>query len=529
MFTKTKTAIPLFMVLLIIVVLTGCEGENSSDETRLQTSSKVEIPTYKNTTEIPVNITTPDVVETSIGTLNFFDGVPTKETAETTQAFLDKARGVDAFLKGIPGASLQELRRGPAVLGVNEVGKVAIFDELMDSKALFLTANTSTLYIMPHIDTKELGPIVVEVPPMMLGAFDDAWFRYVGDAGITGPDKGKGGKYLVLPPGYEGDIPDGYFIVRPRTYGVWLFMRGNIKNGIEPAVKNVKDHLAVYPLSEKDNPRPTEYVSMSGKYFNTIHPNDFDFYVHLDHLIQYESDEMLDAETKGLFASIGIKKGKEFAPDARMKKILTDAVAIGNAAARANNWYPRGDLKMVYFYKDVPTEWTMAYPDKNVWYKYDGAFDTDARAWFHYTYTAVTPAMATPHEGKGSDYCIAFKDSKHEILDGSKTYKIHVPANPPAKDFWALTLYDTQTRSQLQTDQPFPTVGSQSEGFKKNEDGSYDVYFAPEAPKGFENNWLQTIPGKSWFVILRMYGPEKSFLDKSWRTSEIELVKIYFN
>ena len=247
--------------------------------------------------------------------------------------------------------------------------------------------------------------------------------------------------------------------------------------------------------------------------------------MHLNKLIQYESDEMLDAETKGLFASIGIKKGKDFAPDAREKKILIDAVAIGNAAARANNWYPTGDLKMVYFYKDKPTEWVMAYPGKNVWYNYDGAINTDARAWFHYTYTAVTPAMATPHIGKGSDYCMAFKDADHNIFDGSKTYKLHIPANVPMNDFWALTMYDTQTRSQLQTDQPFPTIGSQDKGIKMNEDGSMDIYFAPKAPKGYKNNTLQTIPGKSWFVAFRMYGPLEPFINKTWRTGEIELVK----
>ena len=488
-------------------------------------SSAAEIRQYKNTTDIPSNITTPDVVVTSIGKLHFFDGVPSKETAQKTQDFLLRARGVDAFLKGIPGASLQALIKGPATLGVDDNGKVALFENLMDSHALFLTANTSTLYVMPYVNTKDAGPVVVEVPPMMLGAFDDAWFRFVSDVGLAGPDRGKGGKYLVLPPGYKGDIPSGYFLIKPKTYSTWLFMRGNISKGIDIAVKNVKDHLKVYPLPQADNPKPAEYVHMTGKSFNTIHPNNFEFYEHLDQLIQEESDEMLDAETKGLFASIGIKKGQKFAPDARTKDILSDAVAIANAAARANNYYPQDDLKMVYFYKDVPTEWVMAYPDKNVFYKYDGAFNTDARAFFHYTYTAVTPSMATPREGRGSDYCIAFKDANHEVFDGAKTYKIHLPPNVPVADFWALTMYDSQTRSMLQTDQPYPTVGSQDKGFKQNADGSYDVYFAPKAPKGFEKNWLQTIPGKSWFVILRMYGPLKPFLEKTWRPGEIELVK----
>ena len=480
--------------------------------------------TYKNTTKIPLNITTPDKVQTSIGELNFFDGVPTKETATKTQEFLFKARGVDAFLKGIPGASLQALVKGPIELGVNDNGKAAIFENLMDSHALFLTANTSTLYIFPYINTKE-GPVVVEVPPMMLGAFDDAWFRFVSDVGLAGPDKGKGGKYLVLPPKYKGEIPKGYNIIKPRTYSTWLFMRGNISKGVEVAVKNVKDHLKVYPLSEAKKPRKMEYVNMTGKSFNTIHPNSFEFYEHLNELIQKESDGMLDDETKGLFASIGIKKGHKFAPTTREKEILTDAVAIANAAARSNNYYPKKDLKMVYFYQDKPTEWVMAYPKKNVYFNYDTGFNTDARVFFHYTYTAVTPSMATPHEGRGSDYCIAFKDSEHNVFDGSKTYKIHLAKNVPVKDFWALTMYDSQTRSMLQTDQAYPTVGSQDKGFKQNKDGSYDVYFGPTAPKGFEKNWLQTIPGKSWFVILRMYGPLKPFIEKTWRPGEIELIK----
>jgi len=486
-------------------------------------TAKENIKTYTNTTAIPAGITTPDKVQTSIGELDFFDGVPTKDTATKVQDYIDTSRGVDAFLRGIPGASLQGLVQGGADLGADANGKVLIFDKLMDSKAIFLTANTSTLYILPYINTKEEGPVVVEVPPAMLGAFNDAWFRYVGDVGLAGPDRGKGGKYLVLPPKYEGEIPEGYTVVKPKTYSVWLFMRGNISKGIEGAVKNVKDHLKVYPLSEAKSPRKTEYISASGKYFNTIHTNDYTFYEHLNHLIQGESDEMLDAETKGIFASIGIKKGQKFEPDERMKKILVDAVAIANAAARVNNYYPKGDMKMVYFYNDKPTEWVMAYPAKNVFYTYEGALNTDARAFFHYSYTAVTPAMATPREGKGSDYAIAFKDANHEAFDGSKTYKIHIPANVPVADFWALTLYDTQTRSQLQTDQPFPTIGSQDKGFTQNKDGSYDVYFGPVRPEG--KNWLQTIPGKSWFVILRMYGPLKPWIEKTWRPSEVELVK----
>jgi hypothetical protein len=309
-------------------------------------------------------------------------------------------------------------------------------------------------------------------------------------------------------------------------------MRGFTTDGMEAAVKNITDNLKVYPLAQKDNPPKMEFISGSGKHINTIHDNDFHFYAHVNDVIQEEPLEMIDAETRGLLASIGIEKGKEFNPDERMKRILTDAVAIANATARSIVWYPRvsgsvDNMKGIQIYPDTQSAWIMAWVDKNVFFNgKDGhTMNSDARTMFFYPYTAVTPAMAVSIPGAGSDYGLAFVDAKKRPMDGALTYKINIPANPPAKDFWALTAYDCQTRSQLQTDQPYPTVGSQTNGIKMNADGSYDIYFSPEAPAGFENNWLQTIPGKSWFVGLRMYGPLEAWIDKSWRPSEIELVK----
>ena len=477
-------------------------------------------PNYN--TYIPPEIMTPDSMETSIGTLKFFDGVPTRETVEIVYDNLDRMRGVEAFLNAMPGASVYALVKGQQSIGAVANHQVTITEQLMDSNPLFLTANTNTLYVAPSITTKEDGPIVMEVPPGMLGAFNDMWFRYVQDIGPAGPDKGQGGKYLLLPPGYEGEIPVGYFIVRPKTYRVWIFMRASIANGVEVAVKLVKDNLKIYPLSQKDNPPKMEFINGSNQSFNTIHANNFHFYEEINDLIQEESMEMLDPETRGLLASIGIIKGKPFNPNARMKKLLTEAVAIGNATARAIVWYPRLDDAMIY--PDTQSAWMMGFADKDVFFEKDGARNLDARTMFHYAYTAVTPAMAVTRPGLGSDYGIAFLDSKKEILDGSKTYRLHLPPNVPVNNFWAVTIYDPQTRSQLQTSQPFPTVGSQSEDFQQNDDGSYDVYFAPEPPAGKEGNWLQTISGKSWFAILRMYGPLEPWIDQTWRPGEIELV-----
>ncbi|MFZ9030410.1 MAG: DUF1254 domain-containing protein [Robiginitalea sp.] len=516
---------------LLFLGILGCQ-ENTKSPQIPSGSSGIDPATYAQTTKIPEGILTPDQVETSIGTLKFFDGAPLPETAKLVYDNLDRMRGVDVFLKCMPAASVRQLMLGPVEIGASDYHHVLITENLMDSKPLFLTANTSTLYATPFIDMKENGPMVLEIPVGMLGAFNDAWFRYIGDVGPFGQDKGQGGKYLLLPPGYEGEIPDGYFVLESRTYRVWAFMRGSIANGLEPAVQNIRENLKIYPLSQKDNPLEMEFINGSGKVFNTIHDNDFNFYNHINDVIQEEPLEMIDAETRGLLASIGIEKGKEFNPDERMKRILTDAVAIANATARSILWYPRvsgsvDNMKGIQIYPDTNSAWMMGWVDKNVFFNgKDGhTMNTDAKVTFHYPYTAVTPAMAVTIPGKGSDYGMAYVDANKKPFDGSKTYKIHIPANPPAKDFWALTLYDTQTRSQLQTDQPYPTVGSQTEGIRMNEDGSYDIYFSPEAPAGFENNWLQTIPGKSWFVALRMYGPLEAWIDKSWRPSEVELVQ----
>ena len=475
------------------------------------------------------SIHTPNKVETSIGTLNFLDGAPTIDTAQLVYDNLDRMRGVDAFLKGIPGASVYALIHGAHSLGAVEAHQVMIFDKLMNSKPFFLTGNTSTMYVVPDLDLERDGPTVVEAPPGALGAFNDAWFRYMGDIGPAGPDKGKGGKYLVLPPGYEGDIPDGYFVVHSPSNSVWVFMRFSIANGLDTAVKTAKNGLQVYPLSKKENPPKMEFFSGSGKSFNTVHANDFKFYEEINAVIQKEPLGLLDPELRGLYASIGIEKGKPFEPDARMKKILEDAVAIGNATARSIVWHPRvdGTMEGVEVFPGKDSAWMLAFHKKNVFFNGDDAatMNSDARVNFHYPYTAVTPAMALTRAGAGSDYASAFVDSKKQPLDGSKTYKLTVPANPPAKDFWALTMYDNQTRSQLQTSQEFPTVGSQTKGIKKNKDGSFDIYFGPKAPEGYENNWLETIPGKGWFTILRIYGPLQPWIDQTWRPGEIELTQ----
>jgi len=473
--------------------------------------------------EVLNSIQTPNEVETSIGTLRFNDGAPTPETADKIYDYLDTTRAMDTFLKGMPGASLKALIDGAHSIGAVEANEVMIFDQLMGPESLFLTGNSSTVYAIPDLDLKRDGPTVVEVPDGLLGAANDAWFRFINNLPTSG-------KYLYLPPGYDGPIPDGFAVYRPKTYRVWVFLRSSVKEGgVEAAASLVTGNVKVYPLSQFTDKPEMKWISASGKAFNTIHPNNSEFYHHLDEVIQYEPLEMLDAETRGLFASIGIEKGKKFAPDARMKKILADGVALGNAASRSIVWYPRYDMDMegVRIYPDTDSAWMMAYTARNVFFNGENGqtMNTDARVMFHYPYTAVTPAMAAPREGKGSDYGIAYVDAGKQPFDGAKTYQLTLPADPPTGNFWAVTVYDTQTRSMLQTSQKSPSVDSNGEGLKQNNDGSYSIFFGPKAPQGFENNWIETIPGKSWFVILRMYSPLKPWIDQTWRPGEVELMK----
>jgi hypothetical protein len=479
-------------------------------------------PTMKMTTDIPESITAPAAVETSIGTLEYFDGVPTEATVEKVYDYLDRTRALEAFLNTIPAMSVYSIREGQRAAGQDGSNKVIIFDTLMDSKSLFLTANTSTMYAVGFLDLKKDGPTVVDLPPRMLGILDDMAFLYMTDLGMAGPDKGQGGKFLVLPPGYEGNVPKGYYVVPSNTYGVWLFMRGYLDKGVEAASANIRDNLKVYPLAKKDNPPPMEFINGSGMEINAVLPNDFSFFKNVHAVLQEEPAGFLGPEISGQLAAIGLEKGKPFPSDERMTEILVDAAAIGNAAARAISYSPRNPGLYTY---GKGSGWFQPIIGGSTVYMDNGVRVLDGRVFYHFGYICVSPAMSSKSPGKGSDYSMGMVDSEGRPFDGSKTYKLRMPPDIPVKDFWALTMYDTQTRCQLQTDQQFPTLDSYREGMKTNADGSIDVYFSPEPPPGQESNWLQTIPGKSWFVALRMYGPLEPWLDQTWRPGELELVK----
>ena len=501
----------------MVAILVGSLMLSACSESPKVESKKTEPVKMKMTTTVPPGIASPDQVETRLGTLRFFDGFPDNESVEKLYDNLDFQRAVQAYLLGLAPVSMVGLREGLTQWGPENI-TIPTFEDLMDSRSLFLTANANTPYTWMWINLHD-GPLVAEIPPGVLGMLNDFWFRYVTDIGLVGPDKGKGGKFLLLPPGYKGEVPKGYYIVKMPTFESFLGWRNfAVKGDFKPAIENIKKLARVYPLSKAANPPANTFVNVSGKAFSTLAPADYKFWEYLNEVVQGEPSESLDPVSLGFYASIGIEKGKPFTPDARMKKILTEAAAVGDATARAISF--RFRQKEAYYYSD--SAWRMGYLGGYT-FTVNGVRNLDAFSFFYFYATGVTPAMESKMVGQGSQYAAAFVDAKGNPLDGGKSYKLHLPPNIPVQNFWSVIVYDNQTRSMIQTDQQYPMVTSQNKGLQVNPDGSVDVYFGPKAPVGKENNWVQTIPGKGWNTLLRLYGPLEPWFDKTWRPGEIEM------
>ena len=311
----------------------------------LASAAAAQPPKMKMTTDIPANVITPDKMETSIGTLNFVDGVPTKETAQKVWDQLDFSRAVEAMIMTTPTASLQGFRKGIQKWGPDNETMI-YWDGRLDSKGLLLTGNTTVVYTFMWIDLKD-GPMVMETPPNVLGIIDDAWFHYLTDFGNAGPDKGKGGKFLLVPPGYKGEIPSGYIVKQSKTNGHWLAMRGFMENfDPDPVVKNMKEHFRLYPLGSE--PKEVKWVNTAMQDFNTLHAQDHTFFEEVNTTVQEEPNSAENPEILGLLRAIGIEKGKPFAPDARMKKILSDAAKVGTATQRSIIWRNRDENVVIW-------------------------------------------------------------------------------------------------------------------------------------------------------------------------------------
>ena len=405
---------------------------------------------------------TPPAVETHLGTLEFPLGVPTEETAARLYDHLDYLHGVNAFLNVLPGVNTWAIRRGYLEAGIRD-DDVVLWSEMMDAGTLLLGGSVDSVYFSSFVDLTD-GPMVVEIPPLTLSFLNDLWARWVTDAGLGGPDRGAGGRYLLVPPGYEGPLPEGgFFVSRARTTRVFLWGRAFLDDDDPaPAVDRIRSSLRIHPYRPADHgtsiarivtggpappppwtprtwvaalepPPPPRVVEASGLFLNTVMPSGPEYFELASELVHDQPAEALDPEIAGELAAVGI---------------ATDLAAFG---------------------------------------------DRDGQA-----------------------------------LDGGRHYTLTLPPGIPQGRFWSVTVCDTQTRSMLETPQGYPKAGSQ--GYPRpaataGPDGATTIHFAPEPPEGVpEGNWIQTVPGKGWFVALRLYSPTEPFFDKTWRPGEIEPV-----
>jgi hypothetical protein len=433
---------------------------------------------------------------------------------------MDFQRATQAYLWAFPAVSNESIRLGLLRDLSVDRNDVAIVDKFLDTKSLFLTGNSTTIYAVSMVDLVKNGSVVLDVPAgPMAGMVDDFWFRSVTEIGRTGPDAGKGGKYLLVPPGYKGELPaQGYFVIRPTMNNNNIMVRGFVQGDDVAAAVAMMKRVRVYPYSQRENPKPTKFVSCSGQAVDTLEPEGLEYWKRLSDVLNNNPVEERDRFFVAMLKPLGIEKGKQFSPDARQKKILEEGARVGKAIAAVNtfaarlpnaNWYP-GTNWMASVLLD-PSQESESYSQ------------LDERLHWFYIATYMNPHMAQTQPGPGSVYIQTFKDNGDNWLDAAKSYRLRVPANAPAKDFWSITVYDTKTRSMIQNAGNRSALTSR-DALKVNDDGSVDLWFGPAAPKGFEVNWVDTRPSKGFFLWFRSYSPTAAFFDKSWSLPDVEQV-----
>ena len=442
--------------------------------------------------------------------MEFFDGMPMPETVTASYDALDLIRGIDAFLNCMPGASMLAMRRACDSVGARS-NVIACTDPRCTSAPVVLTANTETTYGTTFLDLNADGPTVVEAPPNSLSFVDDLWQRYVADLGNAGPDRGQGGKYLFLPPDHEGEVPDGYYVFQSPTYSNWIVIRA--LDGLDSLLTT-----QIYPLAAADDPPQTGFVDFAESSFNGIHANDFTFFEEVNTIVQEEPAGSLDPERAGQLAAIGIVHGQPFAPDPHRRDILDQAARIAAGLARTLLYKPRD--RAAYFYDDG--SWKTAFVGGSHEFIANGARLLDCRTMMHYVGTGITPAMTHAAVGIGSQYAFTAEDATGAWLDGAKEYTLTLPAGDSRQD----VLGDRHLRH------PDPVAASNRQPLPQHQQpvrrGAHRGERRHHHPVRTHStrrpgiNWLQTIPGKGWFPILRLYGPLKPWFDQTWRLGEIQ-------
>ena len=432
-----------------------------------------------------------------------------------------KRRAVDAVIWGLPLVSEDAVKQAAFRDGKANYNDIVWWPNGGSWKNQSPTPNVNTRYMYFFINTKHDGPVVVEVPPAVPGAsfygtIEDAWYVPLTDIGF----EGKGGKYLVLPPNYKGYVPDAYTQVRPATYNTMTLLRSILASLSEKDVEagnELVKQVKVYPLSKGANPSGQRLIDMTEVMFNGLVKYDETFFTNLARVLNEETVQRRDLQMMGMLRPLGIKKGKEFKPDAATVVLLKAAAKeahawlMDGAATGATSLWP--DSKWVF-----PSP-PMTLPTAFKW-ETPNYFDVDSRAIALSQYFCPPAKVGTG----GSFYFGAFHDHSGQPLEGGNTYRLHVPAKVPVRKFWSITVYSLETSSFFLNSTRL-TLGSLSKELQKNADGSMHIYIGPKPPAGRESNWLYTPAGQKWFPWFRMYGQENASLDKSWKLPDIELVK----
>lgn len=452
------------------------------------------------------------------GDYTFKGGFPNARTVRKAYDDADLVRAIQAYKFFFPTVSIVACWDGNARSGL-ATNTMALLMLGSPAQTVF-TPNSDTPYAGVNVDLAD-GPMAVEIPPgALMCVVNDMNQRYVMDLGVPGPDAGRGGKHLIVGPGYEGKLPAGYYVGHATTSRVLLLIRaippgGDVQAGID-LLKTVK----VHPL---DRPRELEWMAI-GERAQDFTPgpweNGLDYWKRLHEALQDEPPYEAYRMNYGELAGLGIEKGKPFRPDARMKRILTQAARIANAQMRVQSFADRRPDRVAW--KGRQWEWATLRPENGT-FDLPAYKDLDARSKWFYQAQIESPAMFRRTAAAGSLYWLGTRDRTGAYLDGAKSYRLRVPLPVPAKLFWSVTVYDPVTRSEIRTRQKKAALRSLYE-LKDASGTSIDLYFGPKAPGEHRGRWIQTLAGRGWFVYFRIYGPEAAAFDGRWKPGDFEAV-----
>jgi len=432
-------------------------------------------------------------------------------------------RAVEAVVWGIPVVNYDLMFQSMVHNAKGGENQILYWSGLSDWKNQYLTPNPDTIYFMPFFSTKDAGPIVIEIPPAddgsITGTIMDCWQMALEDVGPAGVDKGKGGKYLILPPGYKDKAPEGYIALPSGTYQGYALLRSILKSrdaaDIAKAVEYGK-RIKLYPLSAATKPPETTFVDAMNVVVSGVIPYDIRFFQSLDRMVQSEPWIERDRAIIDPLKSLGIEKGKPFQPDAKTIGILESAAreALALFDLRYETSYEPHNKGMHWFLpadKDLMGSVESGFTETDI-------YPTDGRGTvFYFAFTTVK------HLGAGQFYLFVSRDKDGNPLNGASTYRLHVPPKPPVKQYWSAVLYDFATHALIR-DVPFASRSSQSPSLQTNADGSVDLYFAPKAPEGEEANWVPTDAKGRFEALFRFYGPDRPLFDKTWVLPDIEKI-----